>query len=151
MADKVRRVRPAPEESTRPEQPAGVLDLGPGVVVLPSTEAQNEFGRVMEQAANGQDVAITRRHVPRVVVVSAERYRSLVAASARPALDALAAEFDALYASMQVPGAGARRRAALLAPAADLGAAAVAAARARQARHAPGDDAPATAAADRGV
>lgn len=67
---------------------------------IPSTEAQNEFGRVLDQAAAGQDMAITRHNVVRAVLVSAARYRQLVGRDESD-LDDLAARFDELYASMQ--------------------------------------------------
>jgi prevent-host-death family protein len=69
-------------------------------VAIPSTEAQNEFGRVLDLAASDQDVAITRHNVVRAVLVSAARYRELVGREAA-GLDELASRFDELYASMQ--------------------------------------------------
>ena len=66
-----------------------------------STEAQNEFGRVLDQAAADEDIAITRHNVVRAVLVSAARYRQLVGEAGEASLDALGARFDELYASMQ--------------------------------------------------
>lgn len=69
---------------------------------IPATEAQNEFGRVMEQAIRDQTVVITRHNVPKVVLLSVERYRELAAAEST-ILDTLTDEFDAMLARMQAP------------------------------------------------
>ena len=69
-------------------------------VVIPSTEAQNAFGRVLDQAAADQDIAITRHNVVRAVLVSVARYRELVGHEATH-FDSLASRFDELYESMQ--------------------------------------------------
>ena len=69
-------------------------------VMIPSTAAQNEFGRVLDQAAAGQDIAITRHNVVRAVLVSGARYDELVGRKTAE-LDELASRFDDLYASMQ--------------------------------------------------
>jgi prevent-host-death family protein len=73
-----------------------------GVLTLPSTEVQNEFGRVLDQAARNQDIVITRHSVPRAVLVSADRYRDLVGRDAL-VLESLHGQLDELYASMQTP------------------------------------------------
>jgi prevent-host-death family protein len=96
--------------------------------LVPSTEAQNEFGRILDQAAANQDVAITRHNVVRAVLISAARYRELVG-HVTPDLDELANQFEKLYASMQTPEVQEATARALAAPAADMGRAAVVAAR----------------------
>ena len=65
-----------------------------------ATEAQNNFGRVLGQAASGGIVYITRYDEPAAVVLSVERYRALTTAT-DPDLDELAAEFDERVARMQ--------------------------------------------------
>lgn len=90
--------KPAAREDTR--LPAAPRPAAPSRTI-PSTEAQNEFGRILDQAAADHDIAITRHNVVRAVLVSAARYRQLVGGEEQPDLDALEARFDKLYASMQ--------------------------------------------------
>jgi antitoxin Phd len=71
-------------------------------VVIPSTVAQNEFGRVFDRAMAGTDVAIAKHNVVRAVLVSVERYQELVRQQIVD-LDALSSRFEQLYASMQRP------------------------------------------------
>ena len=71
-------------------------------MVIPSTVAQNEFGRVFDRAMAGTDVAIAKHNVVRAVLISAERYRELVGQQTVD-LDALSSRFELLYASMQRP------------------------------------------------
>lgn len=67
-----------------------------------ATEAQNEFGRVLDQASRNELVVITRHNVPWAVLLSVGRYEELVGAQAARLGD-LTAEFDALLAEMQRP------------------------------------------------
>jgi len=69
-----------------------------------ATEAQNNFGRVMDQAAADGVVFITRYDKRKVVVMSIEKYESLQTV-ASPDLDSLTKEFDTLIAQMQTPAA----------------------------------------------
>ena len=101
----------------------------PAPLTVPSTEAQNEFGRVLDQAAAGQDIAITRHNVTRAVLVSAARYRQLTGGSEEPALNELDARFDELYASMQTAKVRDGTARAVDATPAEMGRAAVAAAK----------------------
>jgi prevent-host-death family protein len=71
-------------------------------IVRSTTEAQNAFGQVLADAAADNVIVITKRDAPEAVVMSFERYQALMAAHA-PRLDALAAEFDELFAKMQAP------------------------------------------------
>jgi prevent-host-death family protein len=65
-----------------------------------ATEAQNNFGRVLGQAADEGVVYITRYDRPPAVVMSIERYRSLT--EPEPSgLDELTREFDEMFAGMQ--------------------------------------------------
>jgi prevent-host-death family protein len=107
------------------------------LMAIPSTEAQNEFGRVLDLAAADQDIAITRHNVVRAVLVSAARYRELIGREAA-GLDDLASRFDELYASMQTgPVREATARAVRAAPE-EMGRAAVTAARRARDRRAQG-------------
>lgn len=97
-------------------------------VAIPSTEAQNEFGRVLDLAAADQDIAITRHNVVRAVLVSAARYHELVGREAAE-LDDLAARFDDLYESMQTAAVQEATAQAVRATPEAMGRAAVAVAR----------------------
>jgi prevent-host-death family protein len=100
-------------------------------VTIPSTEAQNEFGRILDQAAADQDIAITRHNVVRAVLVSAARYRQLVAHEASE-LEVLDSRFEELYTSMQTARVGEATARAVNASPEEMGRAAVAAARRAQ-------------------
>jgi antitoxin Phd len=102
--------------------------LGGTTVTMTSTEAQNGFGRMLDAVAKHKTVLITKHNVTQAVVISAERYRTLILAEA-PSLDALTAEFDAMLERMQAPGAEEAMLDALRASPAELGKAARAAAR----------------------
>jgi antitoxin Phd len=69
-----------------------------------ATEAQNNFGRVLGKVAEEGVVYITKYDRPQAVVISVDRYESLVGESA-PDLEDLTREFDALLARMQSPEA----------------------------------------------
>jgi len=69
-------------------------------VVIPSTVAQNEFGRVFDRAMAGTDVAIAKHSVVRAVLISVERYQELLRHHTVD-LDAHSSRFEQLYASMQ--------------------------------------------------
>lgn len=97
-------------------------------MVIPSTLAQNEFGRVFDRAMAGTDVAIAKHNVVRAVLVSAERYQELVRRQTVD-LGALSSRFEELYASMQRREVRAATDRALRATPAEMGKAAVAAAR----------------------
>ena len=93
-----------------------------------ATEAKNEFGRVLETAIQGGIVVITKHDAPKAVLVALDEFRALVGAR-KGRLDTLRGEFDALLARMQTPEARSGMKAAFDATAAQLGKAAVAAAR----------------------
>jgi prevent-host-death family protein len=97
---------------------------------ITATEAKNEFGRVLEKAIQGGVVVITKHDEPKAVLISVREFHALANAG-RTRLDTLTAEFDALLARMQQPGARAGMQAAFDASPKQLGAAAVAAARKR--------------------
>lgn len=97
-----------------------------GVITLPSSSVQNEFGRILDQARD-QDIVVTRHDVPRAVLVSAERYRELVGRETA-VLETLHHQFDALYARMQSPAAATNMAEGFRATPAEMGRAAVLAA-----------------------
>lgn len=99
-----------------------------GAVTISATEAQNEFGRVLESATREQDVIITRHNVPRAVLVSVDRYRELVGTEA-VLLDALTEEFDAMLSRMQAPAVRAGTERGFAASPREMGKAAVQSAR----------------------
>jgi prevent-host-death family protein len=110
----------ATSEAARAEQPVSVT--------VSSTEAQNEFGRVLDLAARDQVVVITRHNAPRAVLISADRFRALAGAEA-VMLDTLTNEFDALLARMQTPEVRAGTERGFRTTPEQMGRAAVAAAR----------------------
>lgn len=71
-----------------------------------STEAQNNFGRVLAQATAEGAVFITKYERPTAVVLSIDRYREL-AGDDESDLDELAREFDATLISLQAGEAAA--------------------------------------------
>lgn len=95
---------------------------------MTATEAQNEFGRMLDAVSHDRIVVITRHDAPRAVLMSVARYDALTRAESA-ALDALTTEFDEMLARMQTPSAKAGVRHAFDASPEALGDAAVAEAR----------------------
>ena len=95
---------------------------------VPATRFKNEFGAVFEQAAQTGAVAITKHNTPKAVLLSYAEFEALTRAGS-PVLDELTDEFDALLDRMQTPTAKAGVAAAFDASPAELGRAAVKAAR----------------------
>lgn len=116
--------------------PAHSRERAAPLLTIPSTEAQNEFGRVLDQAAADQDIAITRHNVVRAVLVSAARYRQLVRRETT-GLEALTSRFDDLYATMQTAEVREATAQAVRAAPEEMGRAAVAAARRARGRQEP--------------
>ena len=96
---------------------------------VPATRLKNELGAILDQAARGGAVAITRHDSPRAVLISFEEFTAL-AKLRSPNLQELDAEFDHLLARMQTPAARAGMATAFDASPKALGAAAARAARA---------------------
>lgn len=92
---------------------------------MTATEAQNRFGRVLDEVARDGTVLIKKHNATRAVVISADRYEALTQNEA-PSLDLLAAEFDDMLARMQAPGAREGMQAAFDASSDELGRAAAA-------------------------
>lgn len=98
------------------------------VPAVAATRLKNEFGAVLEQAVRGGAVAITKHETPRAVLISYDEFQALVKARAQTLGD-LRAEYDTLLARMQAPAARKGMQAAFDATPAELGRAAVKAAR----------------------
>ncbi|MBI5925606.1 MAG: type II toxin-antitoxin system Phd/YefM family antitoxin [Aquabacterium sp.] len=98
------------------------------VTEFSATEAKNSFGRVLDAASSQGMVAITKRDRTTAVVLSLDAYQALLGAQARP-LDTLSHEFDALLQRMQTPASRDAMMDAFDADPAELGQAAVAAAK----------------------
>jgi prevent-host-death family protein len=98
------------------------------IPTVAATKFKNEFGSIFERAALGGAVAITKHDAPKAVLLSYTEFESLVK-SRSPALDELSAQFDGLLARMQTPKARKGMAAAFGASPAELGRAAVRAAR----------------------
>jgi antitoxin Phd len=75
-----------------------------GGASVSATEAQNNFGRVLGQAASEGAVFITRYDQPTAVVLSMDRYRALTKSDGQD-LDEVTREFDEMVARMQTSGA----------------------------------------------
>ncbi|HZQ90579.1 MAG TPA: type II toxin-antitoxin system prevent-host-death family antitoxin [Terriglobales bacterium] len=115
---------------TRGRQPHRALTGREGGASYTATAAKNEFGRMLEQALRGETVVITKHQTPKAVLMSMEQFTALRRAP-EAQLEALSREYDALLARMQSPRAAAQLSAAFHATPAQLGKAAVAAARKR--------------------
>lgn len=100
------------------------------IPTVAATRLKNEFGTILERAARGA-VAITRHDAPKAVLVSYEDFEALVKGQNQN-LKELGAEFDSLLARMQTPKARKGMHAAFEAAPAQLGRAAVKAARKRR-------------------
>ena len=96
-----------------------------------ATRLKNEFGTVLEQVIRGGAVAITRHDTTKAVVLSYDEFQSLVKAQSH-SLNDLSAEYDTLLSRMQTPAARKGMAAAFNATPAELGRAAVKAARKRR-------------------
>ena len=67
---------------------------------ITSTEAQNEFGRLMEEASQDGEVVITKHGHPKAVLLSVARYEELQERESA-SLAALNGQFDQMLARMQ--------------------------------------------------
>lgn len=100
------------------------------IPTVAATRLKNEFGAVLEQAVRGGAVAITRHDTTRAVLMSYEEFQALIK-DRTPSLNDLSAEYDVLLSRMQTPKARKGMETAFNASPADLGRAAVKAARKR--------------------
>lgn len=95
-----------------------------------ATEAKNEFGRLLERAIQGDSIVITKHDAPKAVLISIDEYNALRKIPDAQ-LAALNTEFDAIFERMQTPQARAAVEDLFNSTPAELGKAAVAAARKR--------------------
>lgn len=102
---------------------------------IPAETLKNAPGRVLDQAATGRAVVITRRSAPRAVIMSIEDFQAL-ARDRSPGIAELERTFDSLLASMQTKKSRAGVAALFRASPQDLGKAAVAATRKARTRRA---------------
>ena len=98
------------------------------ISTVAATKVKNEFGAILEQTMHSGAVAITRHDMPKAVLLSFAEFESLVKERSR-SLDDLNAEFDGLLAHMQKSQARKGVEAAFNASTAELGRAAVKAAK----------------------
>lgn len=101
------------------------------VPAVAATRLKNEFGTVLEQAVRSGAVAITRHDTPKAVLISYDEFQALVK-DRTPSLTDLSAEYDVLLSRMQTPKSRTGMQAAFNATPAELGRAAVKAARKRR-------------------
>jgi antitoxin Phd len=93
-----------------------------------ATEVKNSFGEIPDRVATTGAVAITRHHVPKAVLLPYEEFESLSSVRSE-SLDALSAKFEGLLERMQTPAVKRGMETAFNATPADLGQAAIKAAR----------------------
>jgi len=98
------------------------------ISTVAATKVKNEFGAILENAMHSGAVAITRHDQPKAVLLSFTEFESLIKERGR-SLDDLNAEFDKLLARMQTSQARKGVVAAFNASPAELGRAAVTAAK----------------------
>ncbi len=98
------------------------------VPAVPSTQLKNGLATVLDQVMHGGAVVITRHETPKAVLIAYEEFVAL-ARDRAPVLNDLAAEYDVLLARMQTPQARKAMAAAFNAAPAEMGRAAVKAAR----------------------
>lgn len=96
-------------------------------LTVSATEAQNEFGRILDSVSGDRVVVITRHNTARAVLMSIERFDAMSGIDVT-ILDTLTDEFDAMLQEMQTPGARRAIREAFNASPDELGRAAVEAA-----------------------
>lgn len=104
-----------------------------GIPTVAATRVKNEFAAILDQASSGGAVAITRHDIPKAVLISYAEFESLIKARTL-ALDDLSIEFDGMLARMQTPKAKKGVASAFSATSAELGRAAVTAARAKSSK-----------------
>lgn len=70
-------------------------------IEVSSTEAQNNFGFLLDQVVRDRPVFIRRRQHREAVMISIEQYEELMRTRESPLLDTLTEEFDTLFERMQ--------------------------------------------------
>src|SRR5436309_2043130 len=97
---------------------------------IQATSAKNQFGRLLESAIQGRSIVITKHDVPKAIMMSMDEYNAHTG-EARPKLNLLTEEFNALLDSTQTPKARAAMKSLFKATPKQLGRVALAAARKR--------------------
>ncbi len=95
-----------------------------------ATQAKNSFGDLLDRVVTSGAITITRHDMPKAVLVSFEEFESLSSARSET-LDKLSSKFDSLLDRLQTPAAKKGMETAFHATPAELGQAAVKAARRR--------------------
>ena len=95
-----------------------------GTVTVTATQAQNEFGRVIDDATLGGEVVITKHGKPKAVLLSIARFDQLRERETT-ALETLSGKFDEMLDRMQTPESRAAVDRTLEASPQELGRAAV--------------------------
>lgn len=75
-------------------------------LIFTATAAKNELSHMMDMAATGRRVVITRHKTPKAVLISVDEYAELVEDARKEdsrKLEAMRKRYDALVASMQTP------------------------------------------------
>jgi antitoxin Phd len=98
------------------------------ISTVSATKVKNEFGAILEKTMHNGAVAITRHDTPKAVLLSFAEFESLMKERCR-SLDDLNAEFDGLLARMQTSKSRKGVETAFNASPAELGRAAVKAAK----------------------
>ena len=73
-----------------------------GIAIVTATQAQNEFGRVLDDATRDGAVVITKHGQPKAVLLSITRFGQLQEREAT-ALETLSGKFDEMLDRMQTP------------------------------------------------
>lgn len=100
-------------------------------VLIPATEAKNQFGKLVQRAGAGETIIITSHDERKVVMMSVKEYDSLVGRERR-VVESLRAEYDEMLRSMQTPEAKAAMRKAFSSTPEEMGKAAVEVAKRRR-------------------
>lgn len=122
-----------PAKSTTGHVVAEPMGAFSSEIAVSATVAQNEFGRILNNAVQGRVVVINRHNAPSAVLISSQRYRELTQGKADQ-LNLLTQQFDTLVRGMQTPAAHAAMQSAFDASTELLGRAAATAKRASKPR-----------------
>ena len=71
------------------------------LTTMRASEAKNQFGQALDSALSGRAVLITKHDTPKAILISIEEFEAMTMRQRK--LNALSAEFDAMYERMQTP------------------------------------------------
>ncbi len=111
-------------KGVKPASASEVREAAAPEYVFTATEAQNEFGSVLEKASQDNDIVITRHGKSRAVLISVDRYDELMRAQ-KNELRTWNDRYDEMLVRMQGPSARAAATAAFNSTPEELGVAAV--------------------------